>query len=534
MANLREAFEYASQNPDSDFAKNLEQLASSGALNEEAKKYNIDLSPFQPKTEIPTMTQKQSVGDTGLKGVAVGVGKGILSTIKGAGQLGEKIGGAILPEVMTPKSVYSDEATTGGLLDKENLEAQTTAEKIGKGLEQIAEFAVPSTKISKLTQSANLAGKILPRALTSGGVASVQEGDIGKEALIASGVETALPVAGKIIQPATRIVSRLFKGLASGLSGVGTETIEQIVKNPETAKKTTQELLKGGNKDVLQKNAETIVKGVAKIKNEARKSFGDGLESLKSADIDDKVFRQSTQSILDKYGAVLEGGKRQLKNIEFDNPKNITKANEIIQKLQKAKLDGKSLRKLVDDIDNEKFKIATSDERLAFNSFVSDLSTSLKSAIKKSTNKLDEINKAFTNDMQLAESIEQIFGKVKFQNTKEVNKVAQQLETLFSKKGLSPDYMDDFLNRIGIEPEAFKTSEAVRQITNKPAKGLNTPGVTLGEMTQAVTGAFITPKIIRDVAIATGKTEPVIKELLENIAPSSRATLIEALLSIKE
>lgn len=52
MANLKEAFEYASQNPDSDFARNLEQLASTGSLNKEAEKYGIDLSPFQPKKTL--------------------------------------------------------------------------------------------------------------------------------------------------------------------------------------------------------------------------------------------------------------------------------------------------------------------------------------------------------------------------------------------------------------------------------------------------------------------------------------------------
>ncbi len=53
MANLKEAFEYASQNPDSDFARNLEQLASTGSLNKEAQKYGIDLSPFQQKKTLP-------------------------------------------------------------------------------------------------------------------------------------------------------------------------------------------------------------------------------------------------------------------------------------------------------------------------------------------------------------------------------------------------------------------------------------------------------------------------------------------------
>jgi len=52
MANLKEAFQYASQNPDSEFARNLEQLASTGSLNKEAQKYGIDLSPFQQKKTL--------------------------------------------------------------------------------------------------------------------------------------------------------------------------------------------------------------------------------------------------------------------------------------------------------------------------------------------------------------------------------------------------------------------------------------------------------------------------------------------------
>lgn len=59
MGNLREAFEYASTNPNSEFAKNLKSLAQSGALNVEAKKFGIDLTPFQPKTLAPTTNNPQ-------------------------------------------------------------------------------------------------------------------------------------------------------------------------------------------------------------------------------------------------------------------------------------------------------------------------------------------------------------------------------------------------------------------------------------------------------------------------------------------
>lgn len=58
MANIKEAFQYAAQNPNSDFANNLKKLAASGSLDQEAKKYNIDLSPFKPKEEEPGILSK--------------------------------------------------------------------------------------------------------------------------------------------------------------------------------------------------------------------------------------------------------------------------------------------------------------------------------------------------------------------------------------------------------------------------------------------------------------------------------------------
>lgn len=49
MANLREAFDYAAKNPNSQTAKDLEAMATSGALDIEAQKFGIDLTPFKPQ-----------------------------------------------------------------------------------------------------------------------------------------------------------------------------------------------------------------------------------------------------------------------------------------------------------------------------------------------------------------------------------------------------------------------------------------------------------------------------------------------------
>lgn len=449
--------------------------------------------------------------------VVSGAGKGVTETAIGLGELALKAG-ALTPGISeTSKEILKGGVETAEDIKNKQLQATNLPEKIGKFGEQVAEFAIPSSKVVKATKELNLAGKIIPRALTSGGVATAQSGKIGKETALATAVETAIPLGSEVVYP---FVKRIVKGLASGLSGVGTDVIDRIVKNPKVASETIKELNKVGNFEILKKNAEKILNGIPNIKKEARNAFRIGLESLKSTDIDEKTFN----NLLEK-----EVGKFSIKDLEFSDPKNVKKASNLVEGLFNLKLDGKSLRGYIDDIESSAYKIATSDERLAFNAFIRELSSSLKKVVSSSTSKLDDINREFSKDMNLAQSIESIFGKVKFKNASELNKISQKLENVFSQKGLSPEYLDNFLNRIGLSPEGFKTEEAVRQITGK-VSGSNTKGLSVGEILQQVSSSILTPKLVRDISILTGKTEPVIKKLLEKTSPTLRGALIKSMI----
>jgi hypothetical protein len=391
--------------------------------------------------------------------------------------------------------------------------------------------------------AAKLAGKVAQGAATGYALdvgSKLQNEDKSIGQALTPGVGTALgstlPIAGALLKPATKIVGRLFKGLGSGLSGVSSETIDKIVTNPKVAQQASEKLSKTGNNRVLEENAKQIVNGVSKVRQEARKSFGQGLETLSETDIAPKVFKEQTQSVLEKYGSVIKGGQRELTNVEFTDPKNIKKASELIDKLSSAKLDGKSLRKLSDDIENSAYKIATSDERLSFNAFINDLAGTLKGAVSASTPKLAEINKNFSQDMQLVEAVQNIFGKVNYKNLPEVVRASQKLEGMFAQKGLAPEVVDNFLERIGVSSKNFNTSEAVRQISNK-ASGSNAKGLSLGELTQQITSSVISPKMVRDLSIASGlakdKLAPFLK-FIKTVSPSARNALIDALISVNE
>src|SRR3990167_3405453 len=463
-----------------------------------------------------------------------GLKKSGLSTLKGTLQLGEKLGGKAIIRGMEKLtgSKSLPLASEQEYLSDESLKTRGFGEKAGKFVGDVAQFAIPATKVSKATQALSAIPRIAARAATAGVVGAAQTGEL-KGGAVAAGIEAAIPGAGEIAstvaKPVTAFMGRLLKGIGSGLSGASTPQIEAILKNPKAAQQVVKQIKSSGGSNLLRKNSKEIVEGVSKIRQEARGAFGKGLEGLSEIDIQPSVFRENIGGVLNKYGSVKTGGQRVLQNVEFDDPKNIKRASDLINRLHNAKLDGKSLRKLADDIAESKFKIATSDERLAYNAFIKDLSEGLTQSVKKSTTKLDEINKAFSSDMQLAEEIQQIFGKVKFKNAKEILTVSQRLESLFNKKGLAPEAIDNFLKRIGIESTEFRAGEAARQM-GELAPQANTVGTNPFEIVRAFTSAIVPPKMVRTLAIRAGIGLDVAQEIATKLSPTVRSTLVRLMI----
>ncbi len=360
-----------------------------------------------------------------------------------------------------------------------------------------------------------------------------------KDSAFTPGAGTAiggtLPVAGAVIKPASAIVGRLLKGLGSGLSGVSTETIDRIVENPDIAKRAAQKLAKSGNNKVVEDNARMILNGVSKIKKEASSAYSKGLESLSTVDINPDTLKGGLLGTLEKHGvSVSPEGKMDFSGAEFLDPKVQQRAEKVINHInQFPDLSGKGVRKLMDTIDTARFKSAPDGDRQAFNALMGDLKGSLKDGVDQSTSKLGEINKKYSNDAQLTEAVQNIFGKVNYRNLPEVVKASKKLESLFQQKGLEPQVVDDFLKRIGVHPEELKTSEAVRQISNKE-QGANSVGLSMGEVIRGATSAIVTPEMVRNVSIATGLAENRIAPLLRDMKTPARNVLIQALLQAQQ
>jgi len=132
------------------------------------------VSPELPATPVvsPDVTQQRlakfnaavgttETGEKGLKGFATGMGKGVLSTTKDLGSLTAK-GLSYLPgKAGDFFQAGVDESKR--IDDSEILKAKSTAEKVGKITETVAEFATPGT-ITKVAKGAEkLGAKILTK-----------------------------------------------------------------------------------------------------------------------------------------------------------------------------------------------------------------------------------------------------------------------------------------------------------------------------------------------------------------------------------
>lgn len=474
-----------------------------------------------PRVSSITLEPTQVEGRTGLKGFATGLLKSAAKTGLGIAKGFQKTFPLVGVAGVGLKVRPTEET-------EQALEAKTTAEKAGKFVGDVAQFAIPGTKVARATKALSAIPRIGARAVTAGAVGTAQTGDI-KGGALAAGVEALAPGVGKVVgavaRPVTAFMGRLFKGISSGLSGASSGQIEAILANPKTAQQAVKEIKATGGASLLRKNAESIVQGVSKVRQDARRAFGEGLEKLSEADINPTTFKDAVGAILNKFGSVVSKGQRILQNVEFDDPKNLKRASDLISRLSRVRLDGKSLRKLADDIDATKFKTATSDERLAFNAFTKDLSNGLKDAISKSTDKLDEINRAFSADIQLAEGIQQIFGKVKFKNLKEVLIVSQRMESLFNQRGLAPEVVDSFLQKIGLKAGVFRAGEAARQM-GELAPAANTIGISVFELIRSFTAAVVPPATVRKIAIAAGISRDVTQKIMAELSPTARAVFV--------
>lgn len=258
---------------------------------------------------------KKPVGEKGLKGFAVGVGKGVLSTAQGLGMIGSKIASGLTGGKLQGADVYI-KGTQSFEKAKEILKPQTTAEKIGKTVEQVGEFFLPAGKATKAEKYVDILasglkspmaksvtkiiGKSAVQGLSAGGVSAIQTGgnlkQAGKTALGAGIIRGGFATIGegaRALRIPERLYSTLFKNTSddmlqelrteafAGLQKTNPEKFNSFVKrgliqvgedgkiaiNPTIAKQALDTGLRGSIRNMTKRVIEGTLESEAKVQD---------------------------------------------------------------------------------------------------------------------------------------------------------------------------------------------------------------------------------------------------------------------------
>lgn len=271
MATLKEALTYASQNPDSDFAKQLSQHIKTGAADQEARTLGIDLTPI--KSYQPDLTQdvkpKQSLlkkigttlSESGAKSEAIIkdnqrglISRGVGATAEGfkgaAGVIGNVLGS--IPGVSKLKPIGEAIGTgisnvTGAIADNPIVQQYS---------KDLAQSLGGEENLQTLADVGDIANTIL--GAETGVKGTVKTGQIGKKGVDIAGKEIRSTV--NAIQPtlnatgdAIRTTGSAIKMAGEGLTNIPArvsanvaekQAVEQTIKTLPT--KTAQQAVREG------------------------------------------------------------------------------------------------------------------------------------------------------------------------------------------------------------------------------------------------------------------------------------------------
>ncbi len=274
----------------------------------------------QPKQTAQPSTNTGSALGTA-KDLAVGAAKGFANTAQTVAKPITNVMNQVIPGSATGFS-------------QEELTPTNTAQKIGHGVEQVAEFAAPGTaglKVAKAPGLLNLAARAGTEALGAGATTLAQTGNVG-DAVDAAKVGGAFPIAGKALgvvkndKVAGKLINSLIKTKQGDLA---------FGKNPG---KTVAELGITGN------SLEGLVENIGTKKKEVGEQIGSILKS--STEQGKKVNVSDAFKPLDE--AITKAKKAELSNAP------------LITKLENLKTDLTKGKKLDDLTPNEAFDLKKS------------------------------------------------------------------------------------------------------------------------------------------------------------------------------
>lgn len=263
---LKDAMDYASRNPKSDFARQLELYIDSGMADEEAALTGIDLTPFG--RPISPNLSRQSKAEEGIENERTFIEEAVPAAFSVAGG----IGGGILGAPLGPAGIVG-----GAALGAASMGA------VGEGVQQTIE------------KSQGLRTEYSPRQIAETG-------------LISGILQAAFPVGGSLIKGGVQMAKPQAVKLLSMLSGYAENVIQRALQRTPG----TVTALKEGEKaltDIVKQTAS----GLQKYANQSLKEGKDLIERLSKQSGGGAGFPGTRQALLEEGDNFIGNVTRKLR-----------------------------------------------------------------------------------------------------------------------------------------------------------------------------------------------------------------------------
>lgn len=485
------------------------------------------------ESQTPTITEEKE-DSTDTKPMYQKVGE-TLGDFFGGKQIGEAIGNYV-GAIIAKQSGKKDKENTIATIEKAYQEGTLTKEKRDQVLDQyekeqrevygytgpgikklLADTAYIATNFipyGKLAKEASLGAKSLvalrnvATAATSVGLKSVSEGESFTEGAKKGATGYAvITAATKPIAPLARFVGGVAKRVGSSFSGIGSEVLDEIIKNPKLAK----EGMKMEATDAILKNAKESVSILADYEQRMRTEYAEAMKSLPQVNVDTPTVKTS---ILDKISSLLKDRKVNIgaegldfSKSRFADPGDEKRISAIFNEIQEiADATPQALNVTKQRI--REFRKTSSPDNKIFNNFVDTAVGIVDKQINEFGPEIANINKKFSGKADIADAMRKELGSL--ESAKNISradliKVQKRISTLFTK-GKEP--VRELFRDLGAEDViARQAGTEIRRVNEGQSSKIS-------DAIMNVVRASGIPKVVGRSALSYGQVKSVVDKVI--------------------
>lgn len=488
----------------------------------------------KPKVDTTTRAGK-------LEGFSRGFVKSGLSTLEGFHKLGKKVTDTV------DKAIGIEPRANDHLFgDKMAKEIETTrkGEGLGRFAGEVAQFAIPGSKVAKATQGAKFATKIGAMAATDGAVEFVKSGGDVKKTATTAGMSAAIPVAGKLVKFGVKdIAGGLLKRLAGTATGAGTDVIDTILSKPKVAKKA----MRGNGVKILSDAAQEIVDKVAVINKQAGDDYARGIKNItkkyavEQVENGTKILTKSGEKIISKSD-VFETALNKLNDfgVKIDTSDGIKLKNTVLASSDERKL--LNVFKEVDQWDDLSIdgyvrlsrkikghiaKVPETESQRQLAKILGAMSNSLRRSLGEAIPEFKAMNLKYAGDKKIIKELQSHFGKVS-DDPQQLVRTVRKLQNLFTK---NKEQAREILERLDLGDIDAQVAGA--ELSGGTLRSTAAIGGNIGQIAQTL----IPRKAIGRMVGETGEVVKVLEKNLDTISgmtPAIRAAVLNIIKNMEQ